>query len=176
MSKYTTYHAKTDFRWKKNNSYSQFKFQVIAVNAEGVSEPLECVDAFIPENPFGTPGAPGKPEQIGGDFDSFEVKYEVSFQKNLHFIFLYIGFWIQKLHFFRSQKITAAAKLLHTNCKVVYGEQMIGLSVEVTNFAWTDLKPGDNLKVCCEKIYVTIMYCNDELSWTISWFGCLLTD
>ena len=61
---------------KKNNSYSQFKFQVIAVNAEGVSEPLECVDAFIPENPFGTPGAPGKPEHIGGDFDCFEVKYE----------------------------------------------------------------------------------------------------
>ena len=71
--------AKTDFRWKKNNSYFQFKFQVIAVNAEGVSEPLECVDAFIPENPFGTPGAPGKPEQIGGDFDNFEVKYEVIF-------------------------------------------------------------------------------------------------
>ena len=77
---------------KKNNSYFQFKFQVIAVNAEGVSEPLECVDAFIPENPFGTPGAPGKPEQIGGDFDNFEVKYEVIFQKKILFIFLYIGF------------------------------------------------------------------------------------
>jgi hypothetical protein len=34
------------------------------------------VDAFIPENPFGTPGAPGKPEQIGGDFDNFEMKWE----------------------------------------------------------------------------------------------------
>ena len=77
---------------KKNNSYFQFKFQVIAVNAEGVSEPLECVDAFIPENPFGTPGAPGKPEQIGGDFDNFEVKYEVIFQKKNALIFLYIGF------------------------------------------------------------------------------------
>ena len=66
---------------EKNNSYFRFKFQVIAVNAEGVSEPLECVDAFIPENPFGTPGAPGKPEQIGGDFDNFEVKYEVAFKK-----------------------------------------------------------------------------------------------
>jgi len=52
------------------------RLQVFAVNAEGTSEPLECVDAFIPENPFGTPGAPGKPEQIGGDFDNFEVKYE----------------------------------------------------------------------------------------------------
>ena len=58
------------------NKYFLFIFQVFAVNAEGTSEPLECVDAFIPENPFGTPGAPGKPEQIGGDFDNFEVKYE----------------------------------------------------------------------------------------------------
>ena len=50
-----------------------FHFQVIAVNAEGVSEPLECVDAFIPENPFGTPGAPGKPEQIGKSKFQFEI-------------------------------------------------------------------------------------------------------
>ena len=49
---------------------------MIAINAEGVSEPLECVDTFIPENPFGTPGAPGKPEQVGGDFDHFEMKWE----------------------------------------------------------------------------------------------------
>ena len=75
-------------KWTDFSKYFLFIFQVIAVNAEGVSEPLECVDAFIPENPFGTPGAPGKPEQIGGDFDNFEVKYEVIF----HFIFLYIGF------------------------------------------------------------------------------------
>ena len=94
------------------------------------------MDAFIPENPFGTPGAPGKPEQIGGDFDNFEVKYEVIFQqKRIHFIFLYIGFLKTKTSFFRSQEITVAAKLLHTNCKLVSGEQMIGSSVEVTNFA-----------------------------------------
>ena len=91
LSKYNLYHVCFNHNQKqtldeKNNSYFQFKFQVFAVNAEGTSEPLECVDAFIPENPFGTPGAPGKPEQIGGDFDNFEVKYEVIFQKKLHFL------------------------------------------------------------------------------------------
>ena len=96
---------------KKNNSYFQFKFQVIAVNAEGVSEPLECVDAFIPENPFGTPGAPGKPEQIGGDFDNFEVKYEVIFPQKIHFIFLYIGFLIQKLQFFQEPRNNGGSKV-----------------------------------------------------------------
>ena len=53
-----------------------FFFQIYAVNAEGSSEPLESVDNFITENPFGPPGAPGKPEHIGGDFDHFEMKYE----------------------------------------------------------------------------------------------------
>ena len=89
---------------QKNNSYFQFKFQVFAVNAEGTSEPLECVDAFIPENPFGTPGAPGKPEQIGGDFDNFEVKYEVIFQKKMNFIFLYIGFEYKNFIFLGAKK------------------------------------------------------------------------
>ena len=35
----------------------------------------------------------------------------------------------------RSLEIMAVAKLLHMNCKLVSGEQMIGSSVEVTNFA-----------------------------------------
>jgi len=52
------------------------RLQVFAVNAEGISEPLETVDSFITENPFGPPGAPGKPELLGGDFDHFEVKWE----------------------------------------------------------------------------------------------------
>jgi hypothetical protein len=50
--------------------------QVIAVNAEGESEPLESVDGFVTENPFGSPGAAGKPECVGGDFDHFEMKWE----------------------------------------------------------------------------------------------------
>ena len=49
------------------------------------------MDAFIPENPFGTPGAPGKPEQIGGDFDNFEVKYEVIFEtKNILYSYILV--------------------------------------------------------------------------------------
>ena len=54
----------------------EHRIQVYAVNAEGDSEPLECVDSFVTENPFATPGAPGKPECIGGDFDNFEMKWE----------------------------------------------------------------------------------------------------
>ena len=93
------------------------------------------MDAFIPENPFGTPGAPGKPEQIGGDFDNFEVKYEVIFL-TVYISYSYIlVFEYKNFLFFRSLEIMAVAKLLHMNCKLVSGEQMIGSSVEVTNFA-----------------------------------------
>ena len=35
----------------------------------------------------------------------------------------------------RSLEIMAVAKLLHINCKLVSGEQMIGSNVELTNFA-----------------------------------------
>ena len=54
----------------------EYRMQVSAVNAEGVSEPLGCVDSFITENPFGNPGAPGRPVNVGGDFDHFDLKWE----------------------------------------------------------------------------------------------------
>ena len=65
-------------KFSSNIFHSIFLFfsKVFAVNAEGISEPLETVDSFITENPFGPPGAPGKPELLGGDFDHFEVKWE----------------------------------------------------------------------------------------------------
>ena len=53
-----------------------YSLQVSAVNAEGVSEPLAGVDSFLTENPFGTPGAPGRPTMVGGDFDHFDLKWE----------------------------------------------------------------------------------------------------
>ena len=53
----------------------EYRIQVSAVNAEGISEPLGGVDSFITENPFGTPGAPGKPEMVGVDSDHFDMKW-----------------------------------------------------------------------------------------------------
>merc|ERR1719412_2415488 len=54
----------------------EYRMQVSAVNAEGVSEPLGGVDSFITENPFGNPGAPGRPVKVDGDFDHFDLKWE----------------------------------------------------------------------------------------------------
>ena len=54
----------------------EYRIQVSAVNAEGISEPLGGVDSFITENPFGTPGAPGKPEAVGVDSDHFDMKWQ----------------------------------------------------------------------------------------------------
>jgi hypothetical protein len=54
----------------------EYRIQVSAVNAEGVSEPLGCVDGFITENPFGNPGAPGRPKTVDGDFDHFDLRWE----------------------------------------------------------------------------------------------------
>lgn len=45
------------------------------MNAEGISEPLAGVDSFITENPYGPPGAPGKPECVGVDSDHFDMKW-----------------------------------------------------------------------------------------------------
>ena len=53
----------------------EYRLQVRAVNNLGESEPLVCVDSFITENPFGAPGAPGKPELYDWDTDNFEMKW-----------------------------------------------------------------------------------------------------
>ena len=46
----------------------EYRLRVFAVNSQGESEPLGCVDSFITENPFQCPGAPGRPGgcQSGG--------------------------------------------------------------------------------------------------------------
>lgn len=53
-----------------------YRLQVIAVNMEGSSEPLTASDSFITEDPFGAPGAPGRPEMVGFDFDHFDLRWE----------------------------------------------------------------------------------------------------
>ena len=54
----------------------EHKLRVIAVNAEGESEPLMGVDSFRTENPFGPPSAPGKPHMVDVDVDHFDLKWE----------------------------------------------------------------------------------------------------
>jgi len=53
----------------------EYRLQVRAVNAQGESEGLPCVDSFITENPFQCPGAPGKPELKDWDSDHFDMKW-----------------------------------------------------------------------------------------------------
>jgi len=53
----------------------QYKFRVTAVNAEGDSEPLESDHAITAKNPYGAPGAPGKPEIIDYDEKSVQLKF-----------------------------------------------------------------------------------------------------
>ena len=54
----------------------EYRLQVIAVNAMGESEPLVSIDGFVTENPFQTPGAPGKPEMFDWDTDHFDMKWD----------------------------------------------------------------------------------------------------
>jgi len=51
----------------------EYRLRVIAVNAQGESEPLGCVDSFLTENPFQCPGAPGRPEMRDWDTDHFDM-------------------------------------------------------------------------------------------------------
>ena len=53
----------------------EYRLQVRAVNAMGESDPLASVDSFISENPFGVPGAAGKPELYDWDSDHFDMKW-----------------------------------------------------------------------------------------------------
>jgi len=57
------------------NEGKEYRLQVRAVNSEGESEGLVCVDSFITENPFTVPGAPGRPELKDYDSDHFDMKW-----------------------------------------------------------------------------------------------------
>ena len=35
-----------------------------------------CVDSFVPEDPFGVPTAPGRPEMVDGDSDHFVMAWD----------------------------------------------------------------------------------------------------
>ena len=53
----------------------EYRLRVIAVSAQGESEPLVCVDSFLTENPFQCPGAPGRPEMRDWDTDHFDMMW-----------------------------------------------------------------------------------------------------
>ncbi|PSN48991.1 hypothetical protein C0J52_03867 [Blattella germanica] len=53
----------------------EYKFRVMAVNAEGESEPLEADKAIIAKNPFDEPGAPGTPEATDWDKDHVDLRW-----------------------------------------------------------------------------------------------------
>lgn len=53
----------------------EYKFRVMAVNAEGESEPLDAEQAIIAKNPFDEPGAPGTPEPTDWDKDHVDLRW-----------------------------------------------------------------------------------------------------
>jgi predicted phage tail protein len=53
----------------------EYKFRVMAVNAEGESEPLDALEPIIAKNPYDEPGAPGKPEATDWDRDHVDLKW-----------------------------------------------------------------------------------------------------
>jgi len=53
----------------------EYRLRVTAVNGQGESESLVCVDSFITENPFQCPGAPGRPELRDWDSDHFDMTW-----------------------------------------------------------------------------------------------------
>jgi len=65
----------TEVQVKGLTKDKEYRLRVTAVNALGESEPLVCVDSFICENQFQTPGAPGRPELKDWDSDHFDMKW-----------------------------------------------------------------------------------------------------
>lgn len=65
----------TEFKVTGLTQDKEYKLRVCAVNAMGESEALVCVDGFVTENPFSTPGSPGKPELKDWDSDHFDMKW-----------------------------------------------------------------------------------------------------
>ena len=66
----------TSLRVSGLSAEKEHRLRVVAVNAEGASDPLVCPDAFVPESPFGVPSAPGQPEMVDGDSDHFVVAWD----------------------------------------------------------------------------------------------------
>ncbi len=54
----------------------EHRIRVKAVNAEGESEPLISIDYFVPQNLFGPPTAPGRPEMMDCDSDRFTMVWD----------------------------------------------------------------------------------------------------
>uniref|UniRef100_A0A1A9V0P1 Twitchin n=1 Tax=Glossina austeni TaxID=7395 RepID=A0A1A9V0P1_GLOAU len=54
----------------------EYNFRVIAVNAEGESEPLKADHSIVAKNPFDEPGKPGTPEVIDWDKDHVELAWK----------------------------------------------------------------------------------------------------
>lgn len=53
----------------------EYKFRVMAFNAEGDSKPLDADHTIIAKNPFDEPGAPGTPDVVDWDRDSVDLKW-----------------------------------------------------------------------------------------------------
>ncbi|XP_047102318.1 twitchin isoform X3 [Schistocerca piceifrons] len=53
----------------------EYKFRVMAVNAEGESEPLEADQAIVAKNPYDEPDAPGAPEPTDWDKDHVDLRW-----------------------------------------------------------------------------------------------------
>ncbi len=66
----------TSYRVTGLTADKEHRLRVRAVNAEGESDPLICVDGFVPENSFGVPTAPGRPEMVDGDSDHFVLAWD----------------------------------------------------------------------------------------------------
>uniref|UniRef100_A0A915Q578 non-specific serine/threonine protein kinase n=1 Tax=Setaria digitata TaxID=48799 RepID=A0A915Q578_9BILA len=53
----------------------EYKFRVLAVNAEGESEPLNTFGAILTKNPYDAPGKTGKPEVTDWDKDHVDLEW-----------------------------------------------------------------------------------------------------
>ena len=60
-------------RLQESHSY---KFRMIAENANGVSEPLECEEPVVAKNPYDPPSAPSKLEVADRDRTHIDLKWQ----------------------------------------------------------------------------------------------------
>ncbi|KAL1129846.1 hypothetical protein AAG570_012790 [Ranatra chinensis] len=117
----------------------EYKFRVMAVNAEGESEPLETTDTIIAKNPYDEPGAPSPPEIVDWDKDHVDLKWSPPIQDGGSPI---TGYIIEKREK-GSPKWTKAAETRGPECKGRAEDLDEGVEYEFRVVAVNDAGPGE---------------------------------